>query len=46
MCIRDSFISVLELCSMGSVEISGEESDYTVTFIGGNVEEILERIVE
>ena len=41
-----SFISVLELCSMGSVEISGEESDYTVTFIGGNVEEILERIVE
>ena len=41
-----TFISVLELCSMGSVEISGEESDYTVTFIGGNVEEILERIVE
>ena len=41
-----TFISVLELCIMGSVEISGEESDYTVTFIGGNVEEILERIVE
>lgn len=41
-----TFISILELCSMGSVEISGEESDYIVTFIGGNVEEILERIVE
>ena len=41
-----TFISILELCSMGSVEISGEESDYTVTFIGGNVEDILERIVE
>ena len=41
-----TFISILELCSMGSVEISGEESDYVVSFVGGNVEEILERIVE
>ena len=31
---------------MGSVEISGEESDYVVSFAGGNVEEILEKIVE
>ena len=41
-----TFISILELCSMGSVEISGEESDYVVSFVGGNVEEILEKIVE
>lgn len=41
-----TFISILELCSMGSVEISGDESDYVVSFVGGNVEEILEKIVE
>ena len=41
-----TFISILELCSMGSVELVGDESDYTLKFIGGNVEEILERIVE
>lgn len=41
-----TFISILELCSMGSVELSGEEDDYTLTFIGGNVDEILERIIE
>ena len=41
-----TFISILELCSMGSVELSGDEDDYTLTFIGGNVEEILERIIE
>ncbi len=41
-----TFISILELCSMGSVELSGDEDDYTLTFIGGNVDEILERIIE
>lgn len=41
-----TFISILELCSMGSVELSGDEDDYTLSFIGGNVEEILERIIE
>lgn len=41
-----TFISVLELCSMGSVVLEGEEGDYTLKFVGGNVEEILERIVE
>ena len=41
-----TFISVLELCSMGSVQLIGDESDYTLTFVGGNIEEILERIIE
>jgi len=41
-----TFISVLELCSMGSIAIDGEEGDYTLRFVGGNIEEILERIVE
>ncbi len=41
-----TFISILELCSMGSVELSGDESDYTLSFIGGNVNEILDKIVE
>lgn len=31
---------------MGSVELSGDESDYTLSFTGGNVNEILDRIVE
>ncbi len=41
-----TFISLLELCSMGSIEISGEDGDYLLTFVGGNIDEILERIVE
>lgn len=41
-----TFISVLELCSMGSIELSGDESDYSVKFVGGNIDEILENIVE
>ena len=41
-----TFISILELCSMGSVELSGDESDYTLSFTGGDVGEILDRIVE
>lgn len=41
-----TFISILELCSMGSVELTGEESDYTLSFVGGDVGEILDRIVE
>lgn len=43
-----TFISILELCSMGSVVLEGDsdDGDYTVTFIGGNLDEILERIVE
>ena len=41
-----TFISILELCSMGSVELTGEESDYTLSFVGGDIGEILDRIVE
>lgn len=41
-----TFMSILELCSMGSVELSGDKSDYTLSFTGGNVNEILDRIVE
>ena len=41
-----TFISILDLCSMGSVELTGEESDYTLSFVGGDVGEILDRIVE
>jgi len=41
-----TFISVLELCSMGSVELKGEDGDYTLSFVGGNIDEILEKIVE
>lgn len=41
-----TFISVLELCSMGNLVISGEDGEYTLEFVGGDIEEILERIVE
>lgn len=41
-----TFISILELCSMGSIVLEGDDGDYTLKFVGGNIEEILERIVE
>lgn len=41
-----TFISILELCSMGSVELTGDESDYTLSFTGGDVGEIIDRITE
>ena len=41
-----SFISVLELCSMGSISINRTEDDYTISFCGGDVDEIIEKIVE
>lgn len=43
-----TFLSVLELCSMGIVTVtrSEEESEYLVHFVGGDVEEIMEKIVE
>lgn len=41
-----TFVSVLELCSMGSVEISRNEDGYTVRFVGGDIDEIMEKIVE
>lgn len=41
-----TFISILELCSMGSIELGGDETDYSVKFVGGNIDEILENIIE
>ena len=41
-----TFLSVLELCSMGSVEIGREGEDYRLRFVGGDVDEILNNIIE
>jgi segregation and condensation protein A len=41
-----TFVSVLELCSIGSVHIERAEDSYTLSFIGGDVDEIMEKIVE
>lgn len=39
-----TFISLLEMCSMGSVLIRREAEDYIVSFAGGDTEAILESI--
>lgn len=41
-----TFVSVLELCSMGSVHIDRRESGYYLSFTGGDVDEILEKITD
>ena len=41
-----TFLSVLELCSLGSLTLSQDGDDIVVGFIGGDVEEILEAIGE
>ena len=41
-----TFLSVLELCSMGSVHIDREEDGYRLRFVGGDTEELLEKIEE
>ncbi len=42
-----TFVSVLELCSMGSVRIErGEDEGYRVCFAGGELDELLEKIVD
>ena len=41
-----TFLSVLELCSMGSVALTRKGETWFVRFTGGDVEEILERIEE
>ena len=41
-----TFMSILELCSMGSIHIRRTEDDYALAFAGGNVDEIMEKIVE
>lgn len=41
-----AFVSVLELCSMGSVSIDRAGDDYELSFIGGDLDEIIEKIIE
>jgi len=41
-----TFVAVLELCSMGSISIKHEGEDYSLSFVGGDVDEIIEKIVE
>ena len=41
-----TFMSVLELCSLGSVTIQHTDDDYFVEFSGGELEDILDRIIE
>ena len=41
-----AFMSVLELCSMGNIEIEKNENDYSLRFTGGDVDEIIEKIEE
>ncbi len=41
-----TFMSVLELISMGSVHIDRVEESYRLRFVGGDVDEILEKIEE
>ena len=41
-----TFMSILELCSMGSIHIDRKGEDYTIEFTGGDVVEIMEKILE
>lgn len=41
-----TFMSVLELCSMGSIHIDRADNGYSLSFTGGDVDEIIEKIVE
>ena len=41
-----AFLSVLELCSVGSVEITDGEDGYEICFVGGDLEQILDSIEE
>jgi len=43
-----TFISILELCSMGSLTVDKEDdgNEYYISFVGGDIDKILDRIVE
>ena len=41
-----TFLSILELCSIGSLRIDRCGEEYELRFIGGEVDEIMEKIVE
>ncbi len=41
-----TFVSVLEMCSLGSVRVERRGEDYVAEFVGGDVDEILEKIAD
>ena len=41
-----AFLSILELCSFGSVSVADSEGEYVVSLVNGDIEEILEKISE
>ena len=41
-----AFMSILELCSMGSIHITRGENDYSLEFVGGDMDSIIDKIVE
>ena len=41
-----TFVSILELCSIGGLRIDHREEEYILSFVDGDVDEILEKIVE
>lgn len=41
-----TFVSILELCSMGHVRLERDEDDIIVEFMGGDTEDILKKISE
>lgn len=41
-----TFISVLELCSMGSIHIDRRDGEWFVSFAGGDTDEIMEKIAD
>ena len=41
-----TFVSVLEMCSLGSVRITRRGGDYVAEFVGGDEDEILEKIAD
>ena len=41
-----TFMSVLEMCSMGSVQVERMEAGYRLRFVGGSVDEILQKITD
>ena len=41
-----AFMSILELCSMGSIHLSRTENDYSLEFVGGDMDSIIDKIVE
>ena len=41
-----AFLSVLELCSIGSISVDVTEDGYEISFVGGDLDKILDSISE